>query len=181
MTTTTVFDELRDALAELEFEGAAVGIDLGTTKSCVAVARFEDGEIVCECEAVDEPGPPEGQIAVPSVVAVKDGVAIVGHAAKRLARSCAATIAPRLQIYTEVCARIDHPCLGGRQSRNSKYALVVDSSRWFPARDAQTRYAKCASAFDDLAISMARASGNPPVVRDSGCIPAWTNELSVFH
>ncbi len=44
MTATTVFDDLRDALAELEFDGAAVGIDLGTTKSCIAVARFEDGE-----------------------------------------------------------------------------------------------------------------------------------------
>lgn len=87
MTATTVFDELRDALAELEFEGAAVGIDLGTTKSCIAVARFEDGEIVCECAAIDEPGQPEGQIAMPSVVAVKDGAAIVGHAARRLART----------------------------------------------------------------------------------------------
>lgn len=87
MTASTVFDELRDTLLKLEFEGAAVGIDLGTTKSCIAVARFEEGEILCECEPVDEPGQPEGQIAVPSVVAVKDGVAIVGHAARRLART----------------------------------------------------------------------------------------------
>ena len=87
MTATTVFDELREALAQEEIDGAAVGIDLGTTKSCIAVARFEDGEIICECQTVDEPGQPEGQIAVPSVVAVKDGAAVVGHAAKRLART----------------------------------------------------------------------------------------------
>jgi molecular chaperone DnaK (HSP70) len=87
MTATTVFDELREALAQQEIDGAAVGIDLGTTKSCIAVARFEDGEIICECQTVDEPGQPEGQIAVPSVVAVKDGAAVVGHAAKRLART----------------------------------------------------------------------------------------------
>lgn len=86
MTPITVFDELRDALAGLEFEGAAFGIDLGTTKSCIAVACFEDGEILCECRAIDEPGQPEGQISLPSVVAVKNGVALVGHAAKRLAR-----------------------------------------------------------------------------------------------
>ncbi len=87
MAATTVFDDLRDALAEQKFDGAAVGIDLGTTKSCIAVARFEDGELVCECQTIDEPGQPEGQIAVPSVVAVKEGQAIVGHAAKRLART----------------------------------------------------------------------------------------------
>ncbi|MGE4070190.1 MAG: Hsp70 family protein [Lysobacterales bacterium] len=87
MTATTVFDELRDVLVQMEFDGAAVGIDLGTTKSCIAVARFEAGELLCECQTIDEPGQPEGQIAVPSVVAVKDGEAIVGHAAKRLART----------------------------------------------------------------------------------------------
>jgi molecular chaperone DnaK (HSP70) len=87
MAATTVFDDLRDALAKQEFDGTAVGIDLGTTKSCIAVARFEDGELVCECQTIDEPGQPEGQIAVPSVVAIKDGQPIVGHAAKRLART----------------------------------------------------------------------------------------------
>ena len=77
MTATTVFDELRDALAQMEFDGTAVGIDLGTTKSCIAVARFEDGELVCECQTIDEPGQPEGQIAVPSVVAVKPGAVLL--------------------------------------------------------------------------------------------------------
>lgn len=87
MTTKTVFDELRAALADKEFDGTAVGIDLGTTKSCIAVARFEDGELVCECLSIDEPGQPDGQIAVPSVVAVKNGEVVVGHAARRLART----------------------------------------------------------------------------------------------
>ena len=87
MVATTVFDDLREALAVQAFDGAAVGIDLGTTKSCIAVARYEDGELVCECQTIDEPGQPEGQIAVPSVVAMKEGQAIVGHAAKRLART----------------------------------------------------------------------------------------------
>jgi hypothetical protein len=87
MGATTVFDDLRDALAAAGVRRRRVGIDLGTTKSCIAVARYEDGEVVCECQTIDEPGQPEGQIAVPSVVAVKDGQAIVGHAAKRLART----------------------------------------------------------------------------------------------
>jgi molecular chaperone DnaK len=87
MTATTVFDDLRDALAHRQFAGSTVGIDLGTTKSCVAVARFAEGEILCDTVAIDEPGQPKGQIAVPSVVAVRDGAAIVGHAAKRLART----------------------------------------------------------------------------------------------
>jgi molecular chaperone DnaK (HSP70) len=86
MTPRTVFDDLREALARHPVDGHAIGIDLGTTKSCIAVARFADGRIDCECLAIDEPGQPEGQIAVPSVVAVKDGEAIVGHEAKRLAR-----------------------------------------------------------------------------------------------
>ncbi len=87
MTAPTVFDELREALALGQFDDAAVGIDLGTTKSCIAVARFEDGEIECACLTIDEPGQPQGQIAVPSVVAARDGAAVVGHAARRLART----------------------------------------------------------------------------------------------
>jgi len=55
MAATTVFDDLRDALAAQAFDGAAVGIDLGTTKSCIAVARYELGELVCECQTIDEP------------------------------------------------------------------------------------------------------------------------------
>lgn len=87
MGTSTVFDELRTSLANQQLDGFTVGIDLGTTKSCIAVARFEEGEVCCECITIDEPGQPEGQIAVPSVVAVRNGEAIVGHAAKRLART----------------------------------------------------------------------------------------------
>ncbi|MBK8285023.1 MAG: Hsp70 family protein [Ahniella sp.] len=87
MPVTTVFDDLRRTLSEKAFDGSAIGIDLGTTKSCIATARFEHGLLHCECLTIDEPGQPEGQIAVPSVVAVKDGAALVGHAAKRLART----------------------------------------------------------------------------------------------
>ncbi len=87
MGATTVFDDLRDVLAQQAYEGSAIGIDLGTTKSCIALAHFEDGQVNCACQAVDEPGQPSGQIAVPSVVAVVDDKALVGHAAKRLARS----------------------------------------------------------------------------------------------
>ena len=72
MGATTVFDDLRDVLAQQAYEGSAIGIDLGTTKSCIALARFEDGQVNCACQAVDEPGQPSGQIAVPSVVAVVD-------------------------------------------------------------------------------------------------------------
>jgi hypothetical protein len=37
MGATTVFDDLRDVLAQQAYEGSAIGIDLGTTKSCIAV------------------------------------------------------------------------------------------------------------------------------------------------
>ena len=76
MTATTVFDELRETLARQTFDGWAVGIDLG---------YYADDDLICECRTIDEPGQPQGQIA--SVVAVKDGQAIVGHAARRLART----------------------------------------------------------------------------------------------
>jgi hypothetical protein len=59
------FEDLRDAQAEQEFDGAAIGIDLGTTKSCIAAEGFDDGEVVCERLTVDEPDQPEGQIACP--------------------------------------------------------------------------------------------------------------------
>lgn len=67
MTTTTVVDELGTALAEHEFDGAAVGVDLGTTKNCIAVACFE--------ETIDEPGHPEDQIAALSVQSVQESQA----------------------------------------------------------------------------------------------------------
>lgn len=86
MAATTVFDELRDAVANRRIDKVAVGIDLGTTKSCVAAAHLQDGKIRCRCWTIDEPGQPEGQIALPSVVAIKDDDIIFGHAAKRLAR-----------------------------------------------------------------------------------------------
>ena len=86
MSTARLFTGLREALAARAFDAPAIGIDLGTTKSCIAVARLEEGEIVCECLPVPEIGQPEGEIAMPSVVAVREDAVIVGHAARRLAR-----------------------------------------------------------------------------------------------
>ncbi|MBK9494698.1 MAG: tetratricopeptide repeat protein [Xanthomonadales bacterium] len=87
MSTGSLFDALRHALLAKGFESPAVGIDLGTTKSCIAVARVEDGEIVCRCLPVPEIGQPAGEFAMPSVVAIRDGSLVVGHAARRLARN----------------------------------------------------------------------------------------------
>lgn len=87
MSTTGLFDGLRQALIADEIDVSAVGIDLGTTKSCLAVAWLDDQEIACECVPVREVGVPEGEIATPSVVAIREDVDVVGHAARRLART----------------------------------------------------------------------------------------------
>ena len=86
MHTIELFERLRSALARPHRAVSAVGIDLGTTKSCAAVARFDPdtGEITCECVTYPEPGVPGAPVAVPSVVAVREGATLVGHAARRL-------------------------------------------------------------------------------------------------
>ncbi|MBS0557737.1 MAG: Hsp70 family protein [Proteobacteria bacterium] len=87
MSTTKMFEALREALVATQPEPvSAVGIDLGTTKSCAAIARFdpESKQITCECVEYPEPGVPGAPIAVPSVVAVKNDEVFVGHAARRL-------------------------------------------------------------------------------------------------
>ena len=53
-----------------------IGIDLGTTNSCVAVMEGK------ECKVITNP---EGNRTTPSVVAYKNGERIVGDAAKRQA------------------------------------------------------------------------------------------------
>ena len=86
MTTLNIFERLR---LKLEADGdcvSAVGVDLGTTKSCVALAAYDADahETDCECVPFPEPGIPGAPIAVPSVVAVKNGEVAIGHAARRL-------------------------------------------------------------------------------------------------
>ena len=53
-----------------------IGIDLGTTNSCVAVMEGKD------CKVIQNP---KGNRTTPSVVAFKNGERIVGDAAKRQA------------------------------------------------------------------------------------------------
>jgi molecular chaperone DnaK (HSP70) len=86
MNTIQMFEQLKSKLAGSGCAISAVGIDLGTTKSCAAVAKAdpETGQITCECVTYPEPGVPGSPVAVPSVVAVKQGQAIVGHGARRL-------------------------------------------------------------------------------------------------
>ena len=54
--------------------GKIIGIDLGTTNSCVAVLEGGEAKVIAN---------PEGERTTPSVVAFKDGKTIVGGAAKR--------------------------------------------------------------------------------------------------
>ena len=54
--------------------GKIIGIDLGTTNSCVAVMEGKEVKVITN---------PEGTRTTPSVVAFKDGERIVGNAAKR--------------------------------------------------------------------------------------------------
>ncbi|MEG1462837.1 MAG: molecular chaperone DnaK, partial [Anaerorhabdus sp.] len=54
--------------------GKIIGIDLGTTNSCVAVMEGNEAKIITN---------PEGNRTTPSVVAFKNGERIVGDAAKR--------------------------------------------------------------------------------------------------
>ena len=86
MATSTLFKRLHDRLVADNETISAVGIDLGTTKSCVAIARFDPaiGTIQCECLPFPEPGVAGAPLAVPSVVATKNGAVVVGHAARRL-------------------------------------------------------------------------------------------------
>lgn len=56
--------------------GKIIGIDLGTTNSCVAVIEGKEAKVIPN---------PEGNRTTPSVVAFKDGERIIGDAAKRQA------------------------------------------------------------------------------------------------
>ena len=56
--------------------GKIIGIDLGTTNSCVAVMEGKEAKVIPN---------PEGNRTTPSVVAFKDGERIIGDAAKRQA------------------------------------------------------------------------------------------------
>lgn len=61
---------------EVNIMSKIIGIDLGTTNSCVAVMEGKDVKVITN---------PEGNRTTPSVVAFKDGEIVVGDAAKRQA------------------------------------------------------------------------------------------------
>lgn len=79
MTQDTIRNRLQVLFDRDGSEGEALGIDLGTTKSCMAVARFNPLSGALECKLVHINGP-KGQstIAVPSAVALDQGRVLVG-------------------------------------------------------------------------------------------------------
>lgn len=76
MSRSDFHDRLLDRLRAAGRKAAALGIDLGTTKSCVAYADFDpvSGELHCECVKF----PQHDGVAVPSAVAIDSGRPIFG-------------------------------------------------------------------------------------------------------
>ena len=70
--------------------GKIIGIDLGTTNSCVAVLEGGEAKVIAN---------PEGERTTPSVVAYKNGEKIVGAAAKRQAITNTNTVSS-IKIFT---------------------------------------------------------------------------------
>ena len=75
MTRFDFADRLKQRLQAANRKGAAIGIDLGTTKSCIARASYDpaSGELLCECLPLPQA---DGglRVGVPSAVAVgRDG------------------------------------------------------------------------------------------------------------
>lgn len=90
--------------------GKVIGIDLGTTNSCVAV--MEGGEPVVITNA-------EGSRTTPSVVSFqKDGSRVVGQAAKR-----------------QAVANPDKTVISIKRHMGSDYKVKIDDKSYSPAGD----------------------------------------------
>ncbi len=80
-----LFDDLLQALRAKGERVSAFGIDLGTSKSCFAVASFDPvaDRLAVSCVPYRDPGERSASIAMPSVVAIEGDEVLVGRAAKR--------------------------------------------------------------------------------------------------
>ena len=76
-------DLFLNRLRRAEMSSMALGIDLGTTKSCVAYAMYDAEFDTFTCDCFEFEGPiGDGGVAVPSAVAVQEGRILVGEEAR---------------------------------------------------------------------------------------------------
>ncbi len=78
MTRNSFRQRLQAKFESAARDGEAMGIDLGTTKSCIAIARYDADteELNCECVGIEDDG--KTRIAVPSAVALEQNRVLVG-------------------------------------------------------------------------------------------------------
>lgn len=100
MNRNSFRQRLQTRFEHAQCEGEALGIDLGTTTSCAAIARYDvdSGELTCESVRVEQDDG-KSHIAIPSAVALDQGRVLVG--APALARRGQPGFLPERRFFYE--------------------------------------------------------------------------------